>query len=295
MVDDWLIEDGGYIATKNPGTNGLVAYYPLNEGTGTTTDDASVNDHNGTLVGGVSWVSPGFMGASNVNVNGTALSRVTTGTWNPASEANQLTLALWVKWAGPYAPPGPGQPQGLIGKREGWNNTQMMFSFECDTPDSPGLRGTFAMRSFTTSVWSPTGILTPLIGQWAHLAATYDGNTTSPTACRLYLNGTEVASGAFRFSTMKNSRMCLANNNDYDYWGPGVFRGDMDEVRIFNRALEPNEVAYLADTTPGDGELYSSLSSVAELYTGEPKGDRVVNFRDFAVLANLWLKEDMFP
>jgi hypothetical protein len=287
MVGDWLVEDGGYIATKNPGTNGLVAYYPLNEGSGTTTDDASVNDHNGTFVGGVSWVSPGFMGASNINVNGTALSKVSIGTWNPAAPDGKLTLALWIKWGGPYE---AGQPQGLIAKREDWSGSRMMFEFECDTPDTPAYRGTFALRSFSRGVFSPTGILTPLIGQWAHVASTFDGTTA-----RLYLNSAEVASGAFSFSSMTTAMMCLANNQEGQYWGPGVFKGDMDEVRIFNRALEPNEIAYLADTTPGDGEIYTPLTSIAELYSGEPKGSRIVNFKDFAVLAKIWLEEDLFP
>jgi len=290
MVGDWLAEDGGYIATKNPGTAGLVAYYPMDEGSGTTTDDASVNDHNGTFVEDVFWVSPGFTGASSIGMDGTALSRVQIGTWNPAEPNGQLSLALWIKWAGPYDT--GGQPQGLICKREGWGSAVMMFLFECDTPDDPDMRGTFAFRSFTTGIWSPTGILTPLIGQWAHLASTFDGTTAI-----LYLNGGEVASGAFTFSNMTDSRMCLGNNNDYEYWGPGVFNGVMDEAYIFNRALEPNEVAYLADaaTDPCDGELYTPLSSVAELYDKEPKGDRVVNFRDFAVLADIWLDDDMFP
>jgi hypothetical protein len=260
----------------------------LDEGTGTITADTSGNNHNGTFVGGVSWVSPGVMDDSAIHIDGSPLSKVSIGTWNPAEGTGKLTLAIWVKWAGPYNT--GGQPQGLICKRDGWSASQLMFTFEMDTPDSPAQRGTFAFRSFTTSVYSPTNIMTLFINQWAHLAATFDGTTA-----RLYLNGREVASGPFTFSNKTAAGIVIANNQMDQYWGPGVFNGDMDEARIYNRALSPAEIAYLADTTPEDGQIYTPLPSIAELYDAEAKGSRAVNLKDFAILADYWLQEQLWP
>jgi hypothetical protein len=174
----------------------------------------------------------------------------------------------------------------------------MMFLFEMDTPDSADLRGTFSLRHFTgggatnTDVWSPTGMMDTYIGRWAHLAATFDGTTG-----RLYLNGREVASGPFAFASGTGAGIAIGNNNSAAGWPncPGSFNGDLDEARIYNRALSPAEIAYLADVTPNDGRLYVPVQSWAELYNAEPEGSQRVNFMDFAVLTTRWLEEQLWP
>jgi hypothetical protein len=85
---------------------------------------------------------------------------------------------------------------------------------------------------------------------------------------------------------------------DQNAWGgncPESFYGYIDEVRIYNRALEPNEIAYLADTTPEDGYLQIPPPSAAEVYKKEPVGQQIVNFKDFALVANKWLAEELYP
>jgi hypothetical protein len=37
------------------------------------------------------------------------------------------------------------------------------------------------------------------------------------------------------------------------------------------------------------------MQSVANLYTGEPLGSGVINLRDFAKLAGVWLEEKLWP
>jgi hypothetical protein len=74
-----------------------------------------------------------------------------------------------------------------------------------------------------------------------------------------------------------------------------TFNGDLDEVRIYDRTLTAAEVAYIADTTPGDDELHIPIPSAAEVYQEEPEGQRAVNFKDFAMVATRWLEEDMWP
>jgi hypothetical protein len=75
MAGDWLtLEDYVIEPTANPApASGLVAYYPLDEGTGTTTVDASGNTPDaGAFELGVTWLLPGLMGNSAVHVDGTA-------------------------------------------------------------------------------------------------------------------------------------------------------------------------------------------------------------------------------
>ena len=76
---------------------GLVAYWPLNEGKGTTTADLSGGGHHGTLNLGATWISPGFIGSAAVRLDGNPGSRVAVGTWDPGE---RLTLAIWARWTG---------------------------------------------------------------------------------------------------------------------------------------------------------------------------------------------------
>lgn len=37
------------------------------------------------------------------------------------------------------------------------------------------------------------------------------------------------------------------------------------------------------------------IFSLAELYEEEPEGDRIINFRDFAIMAEEWLVKEYWP
>jgi len=41
--------------------------------------------------------------------------------------------------------------------------------------------------------------------------------------------------------------------------------------------------------------LYTLVPSAANLYDAEAQGSKVVNFKDFAVLADMWLDEQLWP
>jgi hypothetical protein len=65
----------------------------------------------------------------------------------------------------------------------------------------------------------------------------------------------------------------------------------MDDWRIYSYALWQEEVLYLATDKTG----YSPLISAANIYDQELLGSKAVNFQDYAVLANSWLKEQLWP
>ena len=80
-----------------------------------------------------------------------------------------------------------------------------------------------------------TGINQLTVNAWAHLAATYDGATL-----RLYVNGTLAASlpgsGPITNST---GQLKIGGTSVLSHW----FRGLIDEVRIYGRALSAGEIA----------------------------------------------------
>jgi len=211
-------------------TSGLVGYYALEEGAGDTAYDMSGNGHDGILHNGVTWIAQGFKGYG-INVDGTANSRIELGTWNPAEGTGQMSLALWIRWAG-----GGPTYQGLIGKRDTWPG-ETMFQFQV----RPENNGTFRFETGTNAIVSPNGTMDPLVQTWAHVATTFDGTTA-----RLYLNGQEIMSGMFAFNAAgeaANMGIGCVTGGGAGYSGNGEnFLGDIDEVRIYNRALSETEI-----------------------------------------------------
>jgi len=235
-------------------TSGLVGYYPLNEEAGDIAYDMSGNGHDGTLHNNVTWISQGYKGGG-INLDGSANTRIELGTWNPAEGTGQLSLAMWIRWAG-----GGGTYQGLIGKRDTWPG-ETMFQFQV----RPENGGTFRLETGTNAIVSPNGTLDPLVQTWAHVATTFDGTTA-----RLYLNGQEIMSGGFAFNSAgeaANMGIGCVTGGGTGYSGNGeVFLGDIDEVRIYNRALSEAEILatmegeiwpYAFGPDPANGALHS--------------------------------------
>ncbi len=294
------------------------------------TNNPDVLDPSGKWTGtfsnsGVSWATPGapyiggtgcayFDGAEGTRIQcGTVWGNLRLGIGSGKvypNDVNAMTVSVWAKWLGPRTWDAylMSESQGLLGKKRGWwDDQKVVWMFECDTP---GKQGSFALRHYavddtsTPDVYSANGILNPYIGQWVHLAATFphpapDPATDANSHARLYFNGGQVASGPWRFSLGDDINIYLTIGNTTDEIGdsdsPESFNGYIDEVRIYNRALEPNEIAYLSDMTPLDLLKWILIPSPAEVYDKEPEGQRAVNFKDFALVVNRWLTEEMFP
>jgi hypothetical protein len=186
--------------------------------------------------------------------------------------------------------------QGLLGKRGGWSDTTMRWILEV----LPGTTPPLSFRHYSGGTSDPdlttaAGRMLTEINRWSHYAATLDGNSGT-----LYINGGPVISGYARLSNGPDPNifltlLCTMDINAWQTNCPESFYGYIDEVRIYNRTLEPNEIAYLADTTPGDGYLQIPVPSAAEIYVDEPVGQQMVNFKDYALVAKKWLEEDLYP
>jgi hypothetical protein len=72
------------------------------------------------------------------------------------------------------------------------------------------------------------------LNAWTHLVTTFDGS-----ALRLYVNGILVQTSAHGGAATVSSGALRIGGNAI--WGE-YFKGRIDEVRIYNRALSPAEV-----------------------------------------------------
>ncbi len=201
----------------------LIAYWPFDEGQGTTTVDATGNGNDGTLNGNVEWVA---------GVKGTALrfdtagERVVTTGLDPTAANNAMTLAAWVVWEG------QGHSithQGIIGKRQGWDPRTYVKWFWEVTP-----AGQLAFRNGDGAV-NAAAALVPYVNEWAHIAVTWDNG-----AVVQYVNAQQVSTGTSAFrdtadATVVSIGSVSATNSE-------TFVGIIDEARIYNTALTIGEL-----------------------------------------------------
>ena len=215
--------------TGPPVPPSLVAAYAFAEATGTTTADATGNGNTGTL-GGPVWAQSGKYGS--------ALTFDGTNDWVTVADAPELDLATGVTleaWVRPTA--GSGWKTVLL-KENGSTLAYALYSSA-----SSGLPMAIV---YTNGVQQKlSGPSTLPVNAWTHLAATYDG-----AQLRLYVNGVERATKAVSGSIPNSSGALRLGGNDV--WRTEWLKGDLDEVRVYNRALGAAEIQ--ADmTTPLGG------------------------------------------
>ena len=108
----------------------------------------------------------------------------------------------------------------------------------------------------------------PVIGQWYHLAYTYDGVTLQQV---LYVNGAAVANGTgYQDAGYDSHPMLIGSDNDNGVQD-GFFSGQIDEASIYNRALTANEIGSIYNAgasgkhlvSPGRPVLYMEMITPA--------------------------------
>jgi hypothetical protein len=202
----------------NEGPSGLVIGFGFEEGSGTTTADVSGNGHPGTLVGGATWPTTGKYGRA-VGLNGSSqYVRVDT----PGAPTGDFT---WMVWANPTT-------------LAGWRGL-----LEIQTSASTGVE--LALDEGRPQVWSngtlrlTAGSSLPL-GTWTHVAITRAGSTLT-----VYVNGSSVGTAtetsAFSWAACP---YLIGVDADSGCTGAlnGHFAGQLDEFRLYNRALSAPEV-----------------------------------------------------
>ncbi|MFI1505481.1 family 43 glycosylhydrolase [Streptomyces sp. NPDC020597] len=154
---------------------------------------------------------------------------------------DSVTVSTYVKW-------------------KGGDNFQWLFGLGPDSNKylfaTPSNGGGKLFSAITKATWSGEkqmiggAQLTP--GEWKHLTVTLDGATQTAV---LYVDGAEVA--RVNGVTVKPSDLYDAAKDASGYIGKSLyspdpyFAGEVDDFRIYNRALTPAEVLELAGNTTG--------------------------------------------
>lgn len=234
-------------------TAGLVGHWQLDETSGSTAENSVVGGNSGKLQkfsNTSKWV-PGKIngGLSFDGIN----DRVSIKHYDALNTANSLTLAAWIR-VNPFE---FDNWDGIITK--GTKDASYSMQLWSDGSLRFGANVLGTAGGVGGGEWNSHSKLTADV--WHHVAVTYDG-----TAVRFYIDGKQdsnVVTTNIHFGTNTQALMLGADLPG----GDEFFDGVMDDVRVYNRALDATEVGQLAGTStanPGVIGLQRSNISVNE-------------------------------
>ena len=211
-------------ATNNSEENIFVGHWPMEEGTNTSTPDISGNGHTGTLVNGATVVA-----GEGVRFDGID-DRVDLGGLDIPGSA--MSISFWFK-----ADDFEVGDARFISKTVGGDNSGHYWMVSTSKQSKISFR--LKTDGVTTNLISSIGSVS--VGQWYHIAVTYDGNEM-----RIYRDGDLIASTPKTGSINTNSNVPVAVGRQPANAGSRAFDGSMEDLRIYNIALTDNEIAVLA-------------------------------------------------
>jgi glucose/arabinose dehydrogenase/PKD repeat protein/chitodextrinase len=202
--------------------SGLAAAWGFNEASGTTAADASGNNNTATLVGGPARVAGKYGNALSFDQVNDYLSVPNSTSLNFGG--NAATLSMWIN---------PGSISGdsvVLGKF--WN-TNMSSPYYQYGLELSGGKPQFHIG--TSAGLAGAGMDTALaLNQWTHLAVVFNGTTAE-----FYINGTMVSSKSLLASiTARGMALRMAADASTGQF----YKGLLDNVRVYNRALSGTEV-----------------------------------------------------
>lgn len=234
-----LAEAGDAPASDAPGCASggdpsLILYLPLDEQDGTTAFDCSGRAHHGNLVGSLT-------GARIAGHKGRAVAFDGDGTCIGLGQhsdfvlsATAFTFATWAR-VDEYQIPVSNDARQLMAKSERPNDQGWRFISD-DKPALFGFRwGTAGGNPFTAPSSSPQPV-----GTWLHVA----GVMRPGDRVDIFVNGTLSNSTSSVPSIIEDTTASLFVGCRKP--GYGHFKGALDEVRLYARALSADEIAALA-------------------------------------------------
>ncbi|BCX49057.1 hypothetical protein HAHE_29650 [Haloferula helveola] len=259
---------------------GLVAHYEFEETTGTVLADSSGNGHDGTVVGSGDLNVSGFVGSGyQPGVGASNFGSVAAGVSTFGIGGNSArTIAFW------FNTPGFGGSTDqfrLIGTGSTGAGTAFNIVAESGTgANRVGIRYGNGNVYFDADN-SGSAFAT---GTWYHVAVVYDGSAldlesigtaSDGTGLVVYVDGVEVDSAAGNLNNgtqaLNTALTAFAFGANED-GSQGLYPGSLDEVRVYDEALDAAQVAVLAGQDPGS---IPQIASFGADVTNVPAGSSV--------------------
>lgn len=219
----------GYVTLRPTLDDDLVSHWPLHEGSGTIAYDTTSSQNDGTLTSGVTWTTRDNIGAA-ISLDGTNGQVIAS---NLNLNTNSMTITGWVRcngsqheWAGLAM---CRDTSGIVAGLNLGVSNELHYHWESGNNPSYHFNSGLILRD---TIW------------------TFVALVISPTQATIYMMeegmtlNAAIAQGIFNPQDFRGHTFCLGND-------PGavsirMFKGDMSEFRVFQRALTRAEITSLA-------------------------------------------------
>jgi hypothetical protein len=212
-----------------------VGTWPLNEGSGAVAHDLSGRGNDGALQGsGVQWTAGRFGKALSFNGTDGGVQVPDKPVYEPATG---LTVSAWIN-----SSVDPGDFSYIVSKS---GNGCLTASYGLYSGPNGGLMF-YVSNDGIVGTRSPDYGAGIYDGKWHNVIGTYDGTTI-----RLYVDGIQVGTGTpdsapIQYGLSSSNNLVIGNYNGCSGLG---FKGSIDQVRVFDRALDPNEIKLTVKTS----------------------------------------------
>ncbi|RJP63216.1 MAG: T9SS C-terminal target domain-containing protein [Ignavibacteriales bacterium] len=216
----------------------MIAYYKLDDvqvsGSDTLILDGTSNANNGTIKNGA-FISEGLLGnALEFDGVNDFVQFTTSSSFDINGPA--VTVSLWTKLAyvpadlpGAYGPLFDSDGDQYVLYEDKGNNELRFKTATTVSAERPGIPGADLIA-----------------GEWIHVVGVYDGSNA-----KIYLNGVLKDSHSLT-GNVKSGQVAMLGKSGVQ-GTPSYFKGKIDHVEVFNRALSPEEIF----------DIYSSVNTAA--------------------------------
>ena len=262
LASQWQDIYGTQISPTDPGTTNLVAYWPLD---GDYND--AIGNHDATAGASVVFDTTGHIDQSAYFDATDNKSYLDCTNSNNMDLDQGLTISAWVKSPGLIDPYASVVTKGVTAWRLIRNNSSSSISFHFNAAGG--------------GEYQANGDTNVLDNEWHHLMGIYDGVNVS-----LYVDGQLDASGSAGAVNTTNDPVYIGsrvNNTTNRNW-----IGNIDEVRIYDRALNTEERLWLSE-----GDPYTQIPDPPR--KTDLVLDGTIDIKDQAKLLEKWSQDVRWP
>ena len=231
----------------------LVAYWNFDEGEGETASDVSGNGHDGVLLGDPQWTDGKFGSALEFDQDG---DEVNVPYHENLNQEEAFTVTVWAN-----VEEGSDGHRAPVSSRDDFPQRGYMF-YAVPAPSN-----TWLFQVGKGQGWD--SIQGPEVnhGDWEHIAGVYADDTL-----KFYVNGDLVGEKDFEISVNTVQVFLIGAGGNERPNHTYLFKGKIDEVMLFNRELDKNEITQVMDDG-GDWVLPVELSGKLAMTWGKLKAE----------------------
>ena len=217
-------------------TTGLLAFYSFDG----NVNDVSGNNRNGTANGGLAYTTDRTNTANKAAIFDGVDDWINT----PYTQSNltDFTVSVWVKTD--LGPQNATNPSAIVSNRDAASDRSITLDYDRGTAS-----WSYGLDANATRLCQQVAYINP--NAWRHIVGVWKGVGSSVTSSqfKIYVNGilqgstpVTAGSGSIPFSASSGT-MKIARHPAWNTY----FRGSLDDLRIYNRALTDAQVQALAN------------------------------------------------